>query len=128
MHLNFNPNACAGAAIANHLNGSVSSELDLCIVAQDKEGITFAAWRFGNPLPKACTLSQRRADTSSTCLGSYLKQELLEQYGDLQGTKCFIQLGGTFAQRTFKLMLSTAAKRMANKDVSLISFDPKYSE
>lgn len=128
MRLNFNPNACAGAAIASHLNSSISSGIDLCIVAQDAEGITFAAWRFGNPLPKACTLTQRRADGNSTCLGSYLKKDVVEAYGELQGTKCFIQLGGTFAQRTFKLILSTAAKRMANKDVSLISFDPQYSE
>jgi len=126
MVLHFNPNACASKAIENHFNACISSGIEVSVVSVDKEGVTLAPHRFGGELPKAFTLVQRMAG-SGVCIGGYLKHEYTEGF-DLKGKKCFVTLGGTMRSPTVKIMLDSAANRMPNKDVRLVSFDPHYSE
>lgn len=126
MQIHFNPNATASKLIENTFNACISTGIDVCIVGVDAEGVTLAPHRFGNPLPKAFTLVQRVAG-SGVCIGGYLKKEYTEGF-ELQGKKCFIVVGGTMKQPTIKIRLDTAANRQPNRDIALISFDPKYSE
>jgi hypothetical protein len=126
VRINFNPNAVASKIIEQTFNSCISSGIDVCVVGVDKVGVTLAKWRPGNALPKAFTLVQRVAG-GGVCIGGYLKNEYTAGF-DLQGKKCFISQGGTFMNPTIKIRLDTALKRLANKDVALISFDPQYSE
>jgi len=127
MRLNLNPNACASEVIADAFNGSVSLGIDVCIVASDENSVTLGKWRFGDPLPKAFTLTQRSAGTGCVCVGGYLKQEYTDGH-DLEGKKCFIEVGGSMRSRTIKIRLDTAARRMTDRHTALVSFDPTYSE
>jgi hypothetical protein len=127
MRLNLNPNACASEIIADVFNGSVSLGIDVCIVASDDNSVTLGKWRFGDPLPKAFTLTQRSAGTGCRCVGGYLKQVYTEGH-DLLGKKCFIEVGGTMRNRTIKIRLDTAKQRMTDRHTALVSFDPTYSE
>ena len=127
MKINFNPNAAASRIIENEFNGCVSSGIAVYIAAADKDSVTLAKWQFGEALPKAFTLLQRTPGSGCVCAGGYLKQEYIEGH-ELLGKKCFIKVGGTMRNRTITIRLDTAAKRMPNRDVAMISFDPQYSE
>jgi hypothetical protein len=124
MKLMFNPNANCSKVIESVFNGCISSGIDVCIVGTDSEGVTLGPWRFGNALPKAFTLTQRR---TGSCVGGYLKQSLTDGF-DLRGKKCFIEICGSMRNRTIKIKLADAARRMACPDVAMVSFDPQYKD
>jgi len=127
MLLTFNPNARCSEVIESEFNGSISSGIDVCIVAQDDTGITLGKWRSGSPLPRAFTLTQRTAGRGQ-CIGGYLKKEHTEKF-NLQGKKCFIEITGSLRTgRTIKLLLAGAAVRQPNRDVAMVSFDPSYKD
>ena len=125
MLLNFNPNAACSEVIEREFNSSISTGIDVCIVAQDDTSITLGKWRFDSPFPKEFTLTQRTAGVGR-CVGGYLKKEHTEKF-NLQGKKCFIEITGSLRTgKTIKLALAGAAMRMPNKDVAMVSFDPAY--
>lgn len=124
MKLSFNPNANCSKVFESVFNACISSGIDVYIVSVDAEGVTLGKWQYGNPSPKAFTLTQRR---TGSCVGGYLKQEFTDKF-DLLGKKCFIEITGTMRHRTIKIKLAGAARRMACADVAMVSFDPMYKD
>jgi hypothetical protein len=122
--LQFNPNANCSKVIESEFNGCISSGIDVYIAGVDSEGVTLGAWRYGCGHPKAFTLTLRG---KGVCVGGYLKKELTDGF-DLRGKKAFIEICGTMRNRTIKLKLADAARRMACPDVAMVSFDPQYKD
>jgi len=128
--VNFNPNAEASRLLQSAFNSYISSGLQVSIVdTNDKEGIWLEKWKFSTAKPEPdFTLIQRKKGQGD-CVGGYLRKEYLTRYNVGAQTKCTLREEGSVTAGTMriKLMLKTARKILANRDIPLISFDPNYT-